>query len=142
MARKTQTTIDRYTQARHAIESLKTKHEDVFSTLQSLEDVARAVEDELKAEVRTTGEITQNEFFIAKPTPSTKRWFDWATIKKLAKADELETIEKEAVVNVEVNAATMQRLVIESKIRPKIVQEAYKEEAMTTRVSITPVNQE
>lgn len=128
--------LDLYTAVSQQIDAHMEKNADVFAELARLEDQRRVAEENLKSAVRATGENIENARFVVKASPAFKKWFDWSKIKEIAKKPELAIIEKEAVRSVEIDPAAMQRLVMEGKIGANVVQAAFREEPLTTRVTI------
>ena len=128
--------LTRYTEARQAIDAYKEENAEVFAGLTELETTLAELENELKATVRKLGRALENNYVSATPVESTRRYFDWSVIEQLSTPDELQAIKTNALKSVEVDPKAMQQLVLDGAIAPKIVQEAYREEAMTTRVTI------
>jgi len=133
------TMLNLYTAINEQLGNFKEQHTDIFEEIARLEDQLRVAEENLKSAVRETGEPIKNARFMVKPAASFKKWLDWATVKTTAKKDELETIEARAVKSVDLDMKVMQELVMEGKIRPELVQTAYKEQQLTTRITIVPI---
>lgn len=128
--------LNNYTELKSRLQEWEAEYPQVFAPYRELEKDLMLAEIELKATVRKLERGIENDTVSASYTEATKRSFDWGIIEAIATPEELTIIKSEALKSVDVDAKKLQGLVLEGKIRPEIIQEAYKEESMSPRISI------
>jgi len=125
-----------YTEVYLRLQAWENEHQEIFAPYREQEYELSLTETNLRLAVKKLGRGIENDTLSAFYTKATKRSFDWSIIEAIATPEELTIIKSEALKSVDVDANKLQELVLEGKIRPEIIQEAYTEQAMSPRISI------
>ncbi len=124
-----------YSEIVKKIQAIHKKNSGIFERLKELEDTRERYERALKEEARDKGSM-EDETIAVKVIDTYRKWYDFRIIEKFASTKELNLIKDEAIV-VEVLRPEFETLVKDGKIDANVMQKAFREEKLTSKVIIT-----
>jgi len=128
-------TLDLYTESLLKLRQFESKHIDVFSKYNLIKESIENYQKILKELALDEKRDIENDTIKVKFSQPFKKWYDYQLVVKNSTPEELQIIMSEAV-NVEIDRDKAEKLVKEEKLRPIVLQKAFKEEPMTSRVTI------
>lgn len=129
--------LSNYTKVIVKLQEFKDENAKLFAELESLEDLQRQTESELKSEARELGEDISNSMVSVKVVRKWKKWFCPEILKKDFKKDYKVLVENGAIeIKETVNNKIADNLAKDELVSRKALSEAYHEEEMSSAVSI------
>lgn len=127
-----QKTMEKYAELHKALTGFKEANRNVFELQQEMEKAISEVEDEIKAAARGSKEDALHAGVKVTVIRKFKKSYDW----KLLSEKTQELLMKKEAVRFEVNKDAFEELVHNEEISMKERAEAFKEEEMSTSVTV------